>query len=188
MSFFQLLTSEVLIRVDRNATEVEISGRVHLVRKRHLATKLSCGHLPFSERVSVFADLAQMFGGGCGSSQLGVVILGEEFNDFLDVLGDHSKLELSRDVEVQSHSKVLMFLASSDLHPARAIFKESLIGALERICHLCDDGSADMTDFQVVDMQYNGELFSLYDLVGNPGIIRIDFETNRFQILDKKRW
>ena len=110
--------------------------------------------------------------------------MGEEFNDFLD-LGDHSNLELSRDVEVQSHSRVFMFLASSDLHLARAVFKESLISALEPIFHLCDDGSADMADFQIVDMPYNGELFSLYDLIGNTGIIGIDFETDRFQVFDK---
>ena len=48
-----------------------------------------------------------------------------------------------------------------------------------------DDGSADMADFQVVNVPYNGELFSLYNLVCNTGIIRIDFETNRYQSLDK---
>ena len=110
--------------------------------------------------------------------------MGEEFNAFLDV-GDHSNLGLSRDVEVQSHSEVLMFLASSDLHLARVVFKESLISALEPICHLLDDGSANMTDFQIVNMSHNGELFSLYALVGNSRIMRIDLGTNRFQILDK---
>ena len=119
------------------------------------------GHLPFSYRISVFVDLEQMFGSRCGSNRLEIVISGEEFNNFLDV-GDHGNLELSRDVKVQSHSEVFMFLASSDLHLARAVFKESFISALEPICHLCDDGSTDITDFQIVDMPHNGELSFLY--------------------------
>ena len=80
-----------------------------------------------------------------------------------------------------------MFLASSNLHLAGAVFEESLIGALEPICHLGEDGSADMTDIQIVDMPHNGELFSLmYGLVCNTGIVGIDFEYDRlFQVFDK---
>ena len=128
-----------------------------------------------------------MFSGRCGSIWLGVVVWSEQLDSLFDV-GDHCDLEFTAgDIKVQSHSEELMFLSSGDLHFTRTVIKEPLTCTPEPICHLGDNSSADMADFQILSVPYNGALFSLDNFVGNTiRIVRVDSETtNGFQILDK---
>jgi hypothetical protein len=66
-----------------------------------------------------------------------------------------------------------MDLATGNLHLARAVIEESFISSLEPVGHFGHNGWVAVTDFQVVDMPDDSQLFVLDKLVGDAGIIGV---------------
>ena len=133
------------------------------------------GGLVLSEGGCFLVDLEEVFSCRCLGCFIVVVILGVELQDLFDVL-DHSDGDLTGSGIVQGHAEVLMDLATGNLHLARAIIEESFIGSLEPVGHFGHDVWVAVTDFQVVDMPDDSQLFVLDELVGDAGVIGVDNE------------
>lgn len=87
--------------------------------------------------------------------------------------------------EVDTHSKVIMYRSSGDLHLAGSILKDGLILTAKNLDELSVDFRPETTELAIVNMPHDCLLLAFEHAVCDTAVVRVNHEAFPFQCLDK---